>query len=59
MALGFTDVGTTLVELARAYQLSQPMFVAASLGIADRLADGPRSYEERRRGLSRFGSDRG
>ena len=46
MALGSTDVETTLVELARAYQLSQPIYVAASLCIADRLADGPRSYEE-------------
>src|ERR1700722_16320922 len=42
MALGSTDVETTLVELARAYQLSQPIYVAAAeevfraAGVADR-----------------------
>ena len=32
---------TRLIEMARGYQLSQALFVAAQLGIADLLADGP------------------
>jgi hypothetical protein len=32
---------TALIEMARGYQLSQALFVAAQLGIADLLADGP------------------
>ena len=46
MPSGSTDSGTALVELMRVYEISQPIYVAASLGIADRLADRPRSYED-------------
>ena len=37
---------TSLLELVNGYQLSQVLHVAAVLGIADRLADGPRSPDE-------------
>jgi hypothetical protein len=46
MSSGLAAAGTTLLEMVRAYQISQPIYVAARLGIADRLANGPRSIED-------------
>jgi len=37
---------TALLRLATGYQASQALFVAARLGLADRLADGPRSVDD-------------
>src|SRR3954449_8147215 len=36
----------TLRRLVNGYQVSQALHVAATLGIADRLADGPRASDE-------------
>jgi predicted O-methyltransferase YrrM len=50
MALDLTDSGvlaaTMLIDMARGYQLSQALYVAAKLGVADCLRDGPRSSDE-------------
>jgi hypothetical protein len=35
-----------LFQMITGYYISQAVYVAATLGIADRLKDGPRSYDE-------------
>lgn len=37
---------TELIEMVRGYQLSQALYVAAALGVADHLGEGPRSCAE-------------
>src|ERR1700688_5053603 len=38
------DPSTELMRLINGYQVSQAMHVAATLGVADQLKDGPKSY---------------
>ena len=50
MVLDVTENGvlaaTRLIEMIRGYQLSQALYVAAKLGVADCLRDGPRTSDE-------------
>jgi hypothetical protein len=50
MALDVAESGVlaaaTLIEMVRGYQLSQALYVAAKLGVADWLRDGPRTSDE-------------
>jgi len=38
-------LSTELMRLINGYQVSQALHVAAMLGVADRVKDGPKSYE--------------
>ena len=40
------DAGQTLHQLINGYRISQAIHVAANLGIADHLADGPRTSHD-------------
>jgi hypothetical protein len=40
------DTTATLLRLINGYQLSQALYVAAALGLADHLADGPRTCDD-------------
>ena len=42
MTTGSSSAANALVEMVRSYQVSQALYVAAVLGVADQLADGPR-----------------
>ncbi|MGB9173208.1 MAG: methyltransferase dimerization domain-containing protein, partial [Bradyrhizobium sp.] len=39
------DVSTELMQMINCYQVSQALQVAATLGVADQLKDGPKPYE--------------
>src|SRR5215472_3953824 len=39
------DAPTELMRLINGYQVSQALHVAATLGVADQLKDGPKSYD--------------
>jgi hypothetical protein len=46
MAAGEVSPRDTLLRMTSAFQVSQAIHVAATLGIADLLEDGPRSADE-------------
>lgn len=46
MATASTSAQTTLRQLIDSYRISQAICVAAQIGLADLLADGPRHYED-------------
>lgn len=46
MTAGGPSLSEALRRMIHGYQMSQALYVAASLGLADLLADGPRSVEE-------------
>src|SRR5215472_16955137 len=43
--MALVDPSTELMRLINSYQVSQALHVAAELGIADQLIDGPRPYD--------------
>jgi hypothetical protein len=40
-----SDLSIELMQLIKGYQVSQALHVAATLGVADQLKDGPKSYD--------------